>query len=440
MKGGSMKRFLVLFAVLLLALPAVSFAGSATSRWDVTIGGFVKADFGYTDQGVSGDAYIANRKSGSSDNAYDKYGNYFNSSGQTTLNFLIKGPDTWGAKSSAFIEADFRGGYGTPSSYGLFDLRHAFIKFDWPTASLLIGKYWQPWGLLPCFCLLNYNELGPFNKGQRNPQITFTQYFTKEISLALALMSPVNELGTTQGENVVNQYSRYPQLGGELLYKTDMLGKIGPWMLQFGLGGFVGRQKAVFDRTTGALIPDIGSGGQTAGGNAAAGSFSDQELNIWGLSFKSFIPIIPEKKPGAPAGSLGMAWTAFAGQGWNGVYQSPLTALPTSVRGPVGDREYANPNFWGGWGQIMYYLTDKVSINGQYGMVMNNVSSGMRAANPNTLIDLRHYIFNVIYDPTPALRVGIEYTHVYTKYGAPVSGLADYGKYNQVRMAAYYFF
>ena len=45
-----MKKVLIVVVALLLALPAASFAGSATSRWDLTIGGFVKVDAGYTSQ------------------------------------------------------------------------------------------------------------------------------------------------------------------------------------------------------------------------------------------------------------------------------------------------------------------------------------------------------------------------------------------------------
>ncbi len=39
--GGNMKKYLALFILILLAVPAVSFAGSATSRWDLTIGGMI---------------------------------------------------------------------------------------------------------------------------------------------------------------------------------------------------------------------------------------------------------------------------------------------------------------------------------------------------------------------------------------------------------------
>ena len=62
-KEARMKKFIVIALALFLAIPAISFAGSATSRWDVTIGGYIKADFGYTTQLQGADYYKAERGS-----------------------------------------------------------------------------------------------------------------------------------------------------------------------------------------------------------------------------------------------------------------------------------------------------------------------------------------------------------------------------------------
>ena len=54
-KEEGMKKIVVVMLALFLAIPAISYAGSATSRWDLTIGGVVKFDVGWTDQsGVFG--------------------------------------------------------------------------------------------------------------------------------------------------------------------------------------------------------------------------------------------------------------------------------------------------------------------------------------------------------------------------------------------------
>lgn len=433
-----MKKLLVLFVAVLLAVPAVCSAGSVTSRWDVTIGGFVKADFGYADQGVSADSMNANRRSGSLENVYDEYGNYYNAAGEGRLNFLIKGPDTWGAKSSAFVEGDFRGGWGAAASYGLFQLRHAFMKFDWPTSSLVVGQTWQPWGLMPCFCVLNVNELGPFMKGVRQPQITYTQSFTKNFSGVFSLFTPVSTLSSTVGEQVVNSYSKYPQLASEFNFKSDALGKIGPWKLQFGLGGFIGRQKQPYldNGTTEAAVNSF-----TPGGNQQAGAhWRDDTQTIWGAAFKVFVPIIGESKPEQKAGSLGFGGVIFTGQGQT-VYQGPL-AVNSYLRGSGIDRDLATPTLYGGWGQIFFYLTNTVSTNVQYGKFHANASHALRnnAAFANQIMDVEHYIWNLIYDPNPAVRFGVELSRIYSKYTGQVTGLKDDGAFNSIRVAAYYFF
>ena len=54
-----MKKLIVFALALFLAVPALSFAGSATSKWDVTIGGFVKFDMGYASQAQGIDYMVA---------------------------------------------------------------------------------------------------------------------------------------------------------------------------------------------------------------------------------------------------------------------------------------------------------------------------------------------------------------------------------------------
>ena len=53
------------------------------------------------------------------DNQAAEYGNFYSYGGETRLNFLVKGPDGWGAKTMAFIEGDFRGEQATGGSSSL---------------------------------------------------------------------------------------------------------------------------------------------------------------------------------------------------------------------------------------------------------------------------------------------------------------------------------
>ncbi|MGD0487120.1 MAG: hypothetical protein ABSB94_08000, partial [Syntrophorhabdales bacterium] len=110
-----MKKVLIVVFALLLAVPAMSFAGDATSRWDLTIGGYVKVDAGYDTQAptnnVEGlDQYYAQRNNyRGAENSANASGAFAMAAGQTALNFLVHGPDAWGAKTSAFIQGNFTG-------------------------------------------------------------------------------------------------------------------------------------------------------------------------------------------------------------------------------------------------------------------------------------------------------------------------------------------
>ena len=152
-KEEGMKKTLVIMLALFLAIPAISYAGSATSRWDLTIGGNIKFDVGWQDQSgadvetTCGPAGTADRNpSAGNTTIYNKYGTQMWGAGETSLNFFVKGPDAWGAKTHAFILADFTGFWGAaqitsgpPAAYNNFDLLIAEMAFDWANTTPAIG-------------------------------------------------------------------------------------------------------------------------------------------------------------------------------------------------------------------------------------------------------------------------------------------------------------
>ncbi len=439
-----MKKFAILFLALLIAVPAVTYAGSATSRWDMTLGGYVKFDVGYADQGQGVDYRTAAR---GGTNVTDKYGALSWAGGETRLNWAIKGPDTMGAKSSAFVEGDFRGVSGVtgaganPGSpnYGTFTLRHAFMNFAWANSSLLIGHTWQPWGIIPTFNILAFSE-NHFMKGAtRVPQIRFTQMFSKEWSLVLAAAANNQEFFGNSGANYIddNNRSLWPDLSAEVKYSTDKCGKIGPWQLMFGAGGLFGREKVTWNQNT-----------------AAAPIFKDDDLNRWGFSFWGYIPIIPEKK-GNKAGALGITGNFFTGQGlgimlpaYPGYAQNTTAAYDYTTAGfgnggISGNVDARYPMTYGFWAAAAYYFTDQVWFNFLYGMQSNQFSTGYQAcmgAGTNKYVE--NYVGTLYYDPSPAVRFGLEYTYLRTQYlraTNAVTGERD-GSMNAVRLGAYYFF
>ena len=241
----------------------------------------------------------------------DEYGATTMASGESRFNILVNGPDGWGAKTSAFVEGDFRGSSGgAGENYGAFTLRHAFMKMTWARDSLTIGQTWNTWGNMPSFSgyLLSYNGLATFLKASRQPQIMWVHDFNKNLGFSLGVISPTNTMGTF-GNTRVDEWSisGYPFGEAEVRWTSDACGKIGPFQMLFGLGGFFGQDRKYRVANT-ATDPDFGT---------YPTRYTDDMEDAWGMAFKAFIPIIPEKK-GNKAGALALAGSVFAAQnpGW----------------------------------------------------------------------------------------------------------------------------
>jgi hypothetical protein len=398
------------------------------------------------------------------------------------LNFLVKGPDTWGAKTSAFVEFDFRSltsnavGSSYRSNvedYGLANLRHAFMKFDWPTFSLVMGKTWSVPGAQPCFCLLDVNELGPFQKGIIPVQVYGVWQATKAFSVTAGLMSPYSENswpgGTLASGPTIDdgfQRSNWPMIFTEIAYKTDACGKIGPWMLQFAVGGVFGREKPIAPASLGPVgdINAVGTTTTATNGNSSVyanpGGYASDNVNMWMVTARTYIPIIPEKAPGKLAGSLGLALTGFTGQDMRRFSGPPPFVLAAYAYNRADytsgynttatpQANYTAPTATGGWGQLSFYFTDTVWASFYYGQVRYNLSQNRKnAISPGAVEREQQYVVNLVYDPNPAVRLGLEYTYTTSGYGrnlyaqsaASGGSLASYGDNNSVRFAAQYFF
>ena len=85
-----MKKFIVVAIAVFLTIPAISFAGSATSKWDLTLGGYIKFDMGWADQGVNADYAIAARDSrGAYESRVAEYNSMFAAGGEGRLWWIV---------------------------------------------------------------------------------------------------------------------------------------------------------------------------------------------------------------------------------------------------------------------------------------------------------------------------------------------------------------
>jgi hypothetical protein len=473
-KEARMKKIIIVLLALFLALPAISYAGSVTSRWDLVIGGYVGVGMGYSDQNQvapnAGAGTVANAGAGpfgsseamtaarrgmnGNQNMQNEYGNFFSAAADTRINMLIKGPDGAGAKTSAFIEGDFRGQTG--STQGGFMLRHAFVKMDWPNSTLVFGQTWQRWAFIPSYAavgqLYGFSDIGPFQKGQRQPRLDFEQRFGKNMSASIALVSPNNIFGAAGTSNSDSySLSGKPFLEGELKFNTEKCGVIGPYGLMVALGGFFGQQK---------IVNNYG----IANAGANSNLYTDRDVNAWAVALKGFIPIIPERNKNK-AGALSIGGNLYYGQNFawfagpfatmQNTYQRADTGTTAITGASAFNGVYVAPTSYGGFGQVTYFFTDKFFIDGFYGYQKANASFAQRYwGNPFAINSTTQFIVNLNYDINQALRFGIQYEYIKTVYdqfatnaGATAMTAANSAQFlsrdgtaNVLRIGAYYFF
>ncbi|MCX5817324.1 MAG: hypothetical protein NTX75_13985, partial [Proteobacteria bacterium] len=375
-------------------------------------------------------------------NRINEYGNTYFYSGETRLNMLVKGPDAWGAKTGAFIEGDFRGA-SIGQTAGVFELRHAFMEFNWTQDQLLMGQTWNEWGALfsgPILGTLAFNELTDVMKGARQPQVRWTHKWNKNFSGFIGIYSEYNTTGnpgaasSTASAQNDSARSLMPHYMGEFKWRTDSCGKIGPWLTELALGGFYGQEKVTWLDTSGTR-------------------WTDEKVNTWMMALKGFIPIIPEKK-GNKAGAFALSGAMFYGQlPTNTVYLN-ASANPYQTGATAnGTRNIFTPVTYGGWGGLTYYFTDVVYVNGIYSTRSNNLPSypkDQTIGNNAVVKTNQMYLVNIMWDVNPAIRLGLEYSRNMTGYGGygadAVNGavaagnLDSQGKVDNVRIGAFYFF
>jgi hypothetical protein len=432
------KSFMVAL-MLTLFFPASGFAAGATSRWDVTIGGFVKADFGWADQGQGADYTYASRygyvnppAAVINENLYDRYGSLYMAAGETRVSLAVKGPDAWAATTSAFVEGEFTGATGATDTYGLFRLRHAFMRMDWTRWSLLIGQTWDDWGvILPD--LLGRIEASPTRKGTRAPQIRLTNRINADWNWYVMLYQPnADQQGTWNLSGDDFSRSNIPQMAAELTWLTDRCGRVGKDRLFLAVSGMTGREKLTYADP------------------ASPGRWADDGVNAWAAAFKGFIPLIPERA-GDKSMSLFLKGQFLYGQNWR-VFNTANADAAAYNQDLSAGASYVAPTAFAWYAQLGFYFTDRLWANIYYADMKNNLSYRYQwsSGTSGTIRTFRQWSLNVIFDVNPAVRTGLQFSHIdtgYAGYGTSNSDpctttgvLGRSGALNTARFAAWYFF
>ncbi len=221
---------------------------------------------------------------------------------------------------------------------------------------------------------------------------------------------------------------------GEIAYWSDRCGKIGPNNLKFGLGGYFGKEKKIYDSSA-----------------SLVGGYTDDMINAWIAAFRYSVPIVPEKQ-GNKALALLLNGNFFIGQnvgGNNWMGQNGGVSQGSYFR-PNGT-DAAAPTMYGLFTQASFWFTDSLSINGLYGYLKYNFSSWARGAASDSGAQTRRdklnmvqsYAVNILWDANQAIRFGIEWMKLFNHFNGagpsyPYAGSS--GEIDQYRFAAWYFF
>jgi hypothetical protein len=210
------------------------------SGLDIQLYGYIKADASYdTSRTTPGNyvLYVDSEKNNKNDNEFNLTAN------QTRFGVKITGPDDDSMKTSGLVEVDFYGNYADENKAKI-QLRHAYLKLDWPQDkfSILAGQTSDTMSpLLPD--TLNYTVLWDAgNIGYRRPQIRLTKGFPvgtdTELQLEGAIARTIGRnspLGSESGED-----AGFPTFQGRASVTL-------PWVgfkpMTVGFSGHLGREE-----------------------------------------------------------------------------------------------------------------------------------------------------------------------------------------------------
>jgi hypothetical protein len=398
-------------------------------RWATTLYGFVEADniFDSTRSfnDVVGNALVQRAETQAGQNP-----RYTVSIRNSRLGVRLKVPEVVRrVRASALVEVDFMGtqtiGTGTGQvSEGAYwtsptlRVRHAYLKVESPLVDVLAGQYWQLLGWRHAYRVATVSISGaPGEIYARAPQIRIGKEIHLQpstIELAIAASRPVQRDAAT------------PDLQGGL---------------RFAIDSFTGVQTA---GATGTDIAPMSVGVSGLVRHVAVDEWSaspktTKDLTLSAIALNSFLPLIPGNKEhkdnsfsliGEYAAGYGMAdfYTGLTGGVTFPPLPNPTGATPAPTYTPDIDPGIVTFDRGGalhgvGWTSVLvgaqYYLPfvdGTVFLSGNYSHT-GSINAGKYSSTPTTTLDVEDWFdANLFVDPTPALRLGLQYANYNAMY------------------------
>jgi len=388
------------------------------------------------------------------------------------MNFTVKGPEVWGAMTSAFIEWDFcgsgqeyiftgnpGGGWASPHK-ARPRLRHAMFRLNWPETELLLGQYW---------CLLSEDGPEAAKPGTsgipgiiwyREPQIRLTQQFLGRFEAAVAVAEPGSgadsiklpgdQTTTTVQNYYLGESAESPRVVARIKYEEDLWGK----------AAYYGRPRGFAVRVAGAwqrlrFRAYSGDGRQFGEDNfnpVTVRQRDQQYLNAWVAQTSFFIPVLTTRTENL-AGTLSLLTHWYVGTALDlekeadPANSSYLNLVRREGSTYIGDRQLARQ--FGGFVQAQYYFTNQWYVNLLWGMNRVFDLDRDRWLGSTTSADPvkrhQHCYVTLWYNPIKALKFGLEYGYYRTDYfqktGATgTSAVSDHGENHRLVAVGYFFF
>jgi hypothetical protein len=135
---------------------------------------------------------------------------------QSRFGFAITGPDVYGAKASAVLEADFFG-IGQ-ESVRLLRLRQALIRLHWENTQLWLGNTWHPFFVVDCSpSTVSFAAAVPFHPLNRSPQLRLTQKLVPDLTASVSFL--VHGYHASVGPNDQQRNSGLPETQFQMRYQ-----------------------------------------------------------------------------------------------------------------------------------------------------------------------------------------------------------------------------
>jgi len=339
------------------------------SSLDLELYGFIKLDASYDTSSTNTgnfvtwvDSEVGNRD----DNEFSM------TAKQTRLGMNIAGPDDGNLKTSGKVEIDFYGSSGAENK-GNIQMRHAYMKLDWPEKDFDIIAGQTSDVISPLApSTLNYTVLWDAgNIGYRRPQLRLTKGIDldgeRHLETAVAISRTIGD------DRFMSAVVNNPQSGEDSGIPT-MQGRVGltfPWLdykpTTVGVSGHWGKED--YDTV-------------------------NKDVESWSLNFDLEQPIDDK---------LSIKAEGFVGENLDTYFGGIGQGLNTANGEPIGSR--------GGWIAASLGPWDKIRYN--VGIGIDDVDNGDVAANQRTLN--RSVFGNVIYSLNKNTDIGLEISQWHTE-------------------------